>query len=450
MGVRSDRRTKGRRISGGRRHSCPRMIIVGGIYFETVVEPASREWAGSGLRAAAALALRAERPILHAAIDGLDNDADEGLYGSSYEEVQMVAPALGVAFEPVRRSEIVGFRYVTPISPPSINGPNSRLDERITIQGDTALIFGMVEANDRELAPHVTAELVVLDPQRPRDAKPLDLAGIDSKRVVVVANVGEVRGLGRAGDLRTAAARVLEEHPTVSGVVTKRGTAGWLVSTRSGPGQAVSHETAGAHPTRSVWPIGSGDVFSAGLAHALDQGADLVEAARVGSGAAAHWCSTRVHAVPRDILAGHLEQLPKPIPPTTPTVYLAGPFFTISERWLVETIRDELTALGADVWSPVHEIGPGGEEVAKQDLAGLETSDVVLALLDHSDPGTVFEVGWAVKRGIPVVGYATRADDEGLKMMTGTSVELHSDLSTACYRAAWAGMGMRVRPGRVR
>ncbi len=425
------------------------MIIVGGTYLETVVVPSSTEWAGSGLRAAAALAARDQRPVLRTAVDGSSRPPVEfGEQPTSWDEAQLVAHALGVTVEAQERTEQVGFRYMTPISAPAVNGPNSRIAHRIEVDAaGTVLVFGMVEANDSDTAPRVAADLVVLDPQRPRDAQPLDLAGIEADRVVVVANVGELRLLGRSTDLRVAAANVLQDHPAVAGVVTKRGAAGCLVSQREGA--EVVHEPVGAHPTRRVWPIGSGDTFSAGLAHALDVGADLVEAARVGSAAAAHWCSTQVHAVPRKILDGNLEDLPRPMQPTTPTIYLAGPFFSIAERWLVEEVQAELVSLGVNVWSPVHEVGPGGDEVAEKDLDGLRGSDAVLALLDHSDPGTVFEVGWAVRAGVPVVGYASRADEEGLKMMTGTSVEVHRDLSTACYRAAWAGMGLRLRPGRM-
>jgi len=128
-------------------------------------------------------------------------------------------------------------------------------------------------------------------------------------------------------------------------------------------------------------------------------------------------------------------------------VYLAGPFFTAAELWLVEQVRDTLVTLGVDVFSPFHDIGPGGLEVAKKDIEGLEQCDAVLALLDNGDTGTVFEVGWAVRHDLPIVGYASVLDQEVTKMMAGTSVELHRDLSTACYRAAWAGMGLLPIPG---
>jgi hypothetical protein len=413
------------------------MIVIGGVYEEIVVEPESREISGSGMRAAAALSNRADKPVLHTVLDP-----------KTREEAEFVADALGVTFTAdAERSELIGFRYITPISAPSINGPNSRLlpDNGIEAAGTTALVFGLIEAPTHGV--NVVANTIIFDPQRPRDAEPLQLDGLVAENFIVVANSSEIRKLGDNNDIRKAASNVLDKEPRMQGVVTKRGAAGCLVTRRVGT--QISHTPLGAHPTTRVWPIGSGDVFSAGLAHAIDTGADLVEAARLGSAAAAHWCSTRSPAVSKAILAGDFSELPRPVDPTGPRIYLAGPFFSISERWLVETVRDELHSLGADVWSPVHEVGHGGLEVAQKDLDGLLECDVVLALLDHADPGTVFEVGWAVRHGIPVIGYARVLDPDGAKMMAGTKVELHTDLSSACYRAAWAGMGLLPTRGWV-
>lgn len=427
------------------------MIVLGGTYRESVISPDSDEVAGSGMRAAAALSNRPEgRPVLHTPLDAVGTNMRD--------EAELVAAALGVelASGVPDRDEPIGFRYPTPISTPAINGPSSRIQGEHVVRGggETVLAFGLIEApqvNVRDqptVRVRIEAKTLVIDPQRPRDAEPLSLAGLDAESIYVVANAVEISKLGNASNVREAAAGVLERDRRIRGVVTKRGAAGCLVSTGSDDG--VRHELVGAHPTRRVWPIGSGDVFSAGLAHAIDQGRSLMEAATVGSAAAAHWCSTRVHGVPPAILAGDSSGLPRAVSPSTPTIYLAGPFFTIAERWLVETVRDELQSLGARVWSPFHMVGPGGLEVAEKDLEGLLECDVVLALLDHADPGTVFEVGWAVRHEIPVVGYGLSMNPEGAKMMAGTAVELHEDLSSACYRAVWAGMGVRPQPGWVR
>lgn len=404
------------------------MRVVGGTYRELVTVPDSDDLAGSGLRAAAALREATERPVLHTAVDD-----------RQWEEAELVASALDVVREAVGRSEPVGFSYFTPLSSPRINGPNARLSESIIVDGETVLAFGLIESGD----VGVRARTVVLDPQKPRDGGPLDRQGIAADRLIVVANRGEVRRLGGDADEQEAAEALLRQG--VHAVITKRAAAGCTVSHEVN--DTIQHIDVGAHPTARVWPIGSGDVFSAGVAHVLHVGGDVVDAARVGSAAAAHWCSTRVPAVPAAVLAGKTSGLPAALPPTRPLVYLAGPFFTVPDRWLVEELRNTLESLGVDVFSPLHDVGEGGDDVAVADLDGLARCDAVLALLDGADAGTIFEVGWAVREGIAVVGYAKVLDREVTKMMAGTAVELHRDLSTACYRAAWAGMGLRTVPG---
>src|SRR3546814_19719315 len=73
-------------------------------------------------------------------------------------------------------------------------------------------------------------------------------------------------------------------------------------------------------------------------------------------------------------------------------VYLAAPFFDLAQRWLFEEARSNLLDMGAQVFSPVHEVGPGPASiVAPEDIAGLEAADVVFAVLNGVDPGTIFE-----------------------------------------------------------
>lgn len=405
------------------------MIIAGGTYAETVVEPDSKDLMGSGMRAAAALASHVDDLTLVTAVDD-----------ALAEEAELVAEALDVRRTLVERSEPVGFRYMTPVSSPLINGAGAVVSGGVSADTDTALLFGFVERG--EVLTSVDARTVVLDPQKPRDTDRLSLSAINSERLVLVANRSETRQLARGERSVAEAAKALLSEPRLDAVITKQGAAGCLVTWKAGTD--IRQETVGAHPTKRVWPIGSGDTFSAGYTFALHHGADYVEAARVGSSSAAHWCSTRESRIPAAVLTG--EQVGGALHPRRGRVYVAGPFFTTGERWLVETVRDQLDSLGVVPWSPVHEVGHG-EDIAHADLAGLQSCDAVIALLDHSDSGTIFEVGWAVAAEIPVVGFGRVVEKEGMKMLGGSSVELHRDLATACYRAAWAAMGMPVEPG---
>ena len=86
-----------------------------------------------------------------------------------------------------------------------------------------------------------------------------------------------------------------------------------------------------------------------------------MEAARVGSRSAAYWCATRRPDIPKRVLDGETDYAP--VQPRAARIYIAGPFFTTGERWLVDTVKDELESLGVTPWSPVHEVGPGDESL---------------------------------------------------------------------------------------
>lgn len=412
------------------------MIVVGGTYEEHVVVPAHHVVGGSGLRAAAALC--AATPVrLHTALDEHQRLAAESSLAT-----------LGVETVTVERDEPVAFRYFTPVSPPSVDGPSATYETSIVAEDDAVLVFGMVETGHRD----VRARRAVVDPQRPRDLRALDIDGIRADELAVVLNAGEARALtGGDVDLDRAAQQILT-RTIAEVVVIKDSGRGCLVLQRG----RETPERVGPYPTRSVWPLGSGDVFAAGFAQAWSVGADPVEAARVASGCAAYWCGTRRSRLPAALLEGapigtFLDTAGPELnpPPPAPLIYLAAPFFSLSERWLVETSRAVLAGLGAAVFSPLHDVGVGGDEVAGPDLDGLRRADAVFALLDGWDPGTVYEVGWAHREDLPVVGFLNTPAHEGTKMLVGSGAELHDDLSSALYRAVWAAQGYPLDAGRI-
>ena len=134
-----------------------------------------------------------------------------------------------------------------------------------------------------------------------------------------------------------------------------------------------------------------------------------------------------------------LELSDKPLEDQEYHVYLAGPFFNIAQRWLVEESRQAFRGMRLKVFSPLHDVGLGsGQDVAPQDLEGLKRCRAVLALVDGVDPGTVFEVGFARALNKSVVAFAESTGEEPLKMISGSGCDVVSDFVTAIYRAAWA------------
>lgn len=393
------------------------MQIAGGTYLETCREPMSVSLAGSGLRAAAALQLACPDLQLHSAIDD-----------GSHRLAEATAAGLSVEVAWERRTEPVAFDYWTPLSAPTVRGPNAKAPP-LKISGTSGLVFGTLETSSE-----ADVEWLVFDPQQPKDLGAPDLSGLKADHLAIVANEIETKSMTGESDLHQAARRLLEISDAEV-VVTKRAARGSLVTTE-GEQQAV-----GVWPTRTVWPIGSGDVFAAGFAWAwAERKMNPVESARVGSHLASLWCGQKQwqHSVEE------LENVSGEFMPNDGCVYLAAPFFSLSQRWLVELARESLLALGGAVFSPLHDVGLGADEVAEKDLAGLDSCTAVLALLDDVDAGVLFESGWARRDKVPVVVYTEHDEDDRLKMVRGSGACVTRDLSSAIYQSLWAGMGLET------
>ena len=393
------------------------MLVVGGTYLERTQRPSREDIFGSGLRASISLARLDEKLKF---VSGLDSN--------SRLSAVHIAREYSVNADWIQRNEPVHFRYFTPLSPPVVSGRLASLEKSITATNDAALVFGMIERPQRD----ITAGSLVFDPQQPGDLVALDVHGIKADRTAYVLNRWEavsVTGETAPSD----AAQALLKASGVEVVVVKCGAQGAVVATRD------SVDRVGAYPTSRVWPLGSGDVFAAGFAYAWAIGGDdAIPAARFASRAAAYACGGNALPLPANFREWQPEN--EELAPGEAPVYLAGPFFTLAEQWLVEHARSNLAGLGAQVFSPLHDVGRVGSQVARQDLDGLARCRSVLALLDGADSGTWFEVGWAHRANIPVIGYCEPQSHGELKMAVGNDIEVHTDFSTAIYRAIWAAM----------
>lgn len=101
-------------------------------------------------------------------------------------------------------------------------------------------------------------------------------------------------------------------------------------------------------------------------------------------------------------------------------VYLAGPFFDDEQRQILQSVEENLR-LNKSVESlfvPMKETNQTNLElgtaawrklVYQEDLTGLTQADVLVAIYDYgasaSDPGTMFEIGYAAAHHMPIVVY---------------------------------------------
>lgn len=402
------------------------MAVVGGVYREHCRLPNdSDETWGSGGRAAAVIAGLGLKTTLHTAVDSQTGKILASL--AQIFQFETVTTAIAAA---------VQFQYDHALSSPVIRPPIGQRDStHIRVEAENALVFGMLEARSEVLANNV-----VFDPQNPISPEHFRPVPGCSPRLAYVLNGTEARKLTQVEDSEEAA-RKIATNCRADVVVVKRGASGALLY-ENGRCQQIP-----AHVTPRIWPIGSGDVFAAVFAARwAGEGLDAVEAATQASRAVALYVSNRVLPITPESLASStpfpfdsvlLDE--KALPAGEFHVYLAGPFFNIAQRWLVEESRLALQGMGLLVFSPLHDVGMGlAHDVAPKDIEGLKASRAVLALVDGLDTGTVFEIGYARSLGKPVVVLAQSTPEEPLKMLAGTACDIVYDFVTALYRAAWA------------
>ncbi len=130
---------------------------------------------------------------------------------------------------------------------------------------------------------------------------------------------------------------------------------------------------------------------------------------------------------------------------TMPTIYLAGPLFSVSERIFNRQLAAALTAAipGAVVELPQDYKYHGKfndkkffKQVYEACIAGVERADMIVAMLDgpSADDGTAFEVGYAIAKGKPVIGVRTdyRASQE-----SGCNLMLSRGCTALVYRPSF-------------
>jgi hypothetical protein len=299
---------------------------------------------------------------------------------------------------------------------------------KLPVTAKNLVCFGLIEGRLK-----VSGDQVVYDPQSPTEPAPFREAGCEASRLAIIANRSELSQLSGKVDIETACKTVLRREKAEI-VVAKLGPAGCLVATKSGV------TTVPAFRTKTVFPIGSGDTFSAAFAHAwIKERMAPAASARFASRAAALYCQSRFPHSKRAILGKSLSPLRLLPVHARKQVYLAGPFFNAGERWVIEQLRGALLNSNVRVFSPLHNVGHGDAgDVYGPDIDGLLDSGVVLAWLDGLDAGTLYEIGYAHALGRKVIVFVGPERPEDLKMITGGGCHVVDDLTTAVYLTAWA------------
>jgi len=424
--------------------------VVGGTYREICYEPEWNQLFGSGLRAAIAASAivveAATRPVKLITWECQDE----------HPELHLRAESFGVEVDIRNRGEPIEFQYEHGLSDP-MNSPGIESLTRVSpvdLDLETALMFGLIEDRLPESSRNnvtVNAKTLVYDPQSKNRSIPWSKTGSHADRLAIVANFAEAEAMARRLKLKpdqgnwdaSKLAKSLLQAEKAEVVIVKKQAEGAFVTTEHDAHHVCSYKS------ETVFPFGSGDVFSGVFAaYWAVMGADPVEAAQRASAAAAYYCNSRILPIPFDpdeVLAG---VTPHKIPVGSDgrpegMVYIAGPLFNFQQRWFIEEVKRCLEENGVRTFSPFHAVGTKGkpEEIAKADIDGLLECSAVFGIVDGLDAGTMFEIGYAVAHDIPVFAFAQCTSDSDVLMVAGSpGCRVYRDFPTAVYHAAWKAL----------
>ena len=397
---------------------CCEVSIVGGTYQETCYRPEWNELFGSGWRAVRVIrSLCPEVQINYHTVG--DEQAEKML------KVYAASEKLGYSL--TKASSPISFYYNHPLATPIIQGGEPECCN-LNVIGRHVVAFGMLEATSQ-----IEGEWVVYDPQSPKNPLSFRAQGGMAEHFALVLNKSEARRLSGETELETIK-KALFKKEECECLVVKCGAEGAMVY--------ASVEDAGTvipvYKTHHVWPIGSGDVFTTVFAYYWFSGSKAADTAMNASKAVAAYCEGQgdVDRVADAVREGTAYE--EFVPKKQGRVYLAGPFFTLSQKLFVSECRNLLRAMGVDVFSPYHDVGEGkAEDVAPKDIEQLKNCSCVFAIVDGLDSGTLFEVGYAVSLGKKVVAYVENETEGALKMLAGTGCDIEKDFTTAMYKTCW-------------
>lgn len=396
------------------------ITILGGVYSEHCVRPSWDEVYGSAGRAATAIARFGGQAELHGIVDANQRYVMENR-----------AALEGFGFRPTEVTLGISFEYLHGLSDPVVVGPRE-ISHRLQASAEKVLRFGMIEGSAVVNASHA-----VYDPQSANAPEPFSANGSHAEHLALVLNRHEA-GLfvnNQSMPPETLIATVADQQQAEV-VVLKMGPLGALVYDKG------TITRVPVFRTDRVWKIGSGDTFAAHFAVAwMEQGMSAHDAALQASKATAYYCDTQGYPRPHQLT----QYQAQPLEPSeryrngfVPGVYLAGPFFSLAQLWMVNEARNNLSALGLKVLSPYHDIGVGSaEDVVQKDLDAIHECDLLFAIGDGLDSGTIYEVGYARAINKPVVFYAENESAQDKKMMEGSECGITADYVSAIYQTVW-------------
>jgi hypothetical protein len=393
------------------------ITVVGGLYRE--ISPKSDFFLGSGGRAALFLAAQnidVKFITCATTLACKSFQASKRGFISSNSQIEIINQ---------ETESDISFEYNTYLFDPLIIGYEGFYEREVNL--DNCLYFGMLNANIKIKATNK----VVYDPQNTSQPKKFNETGSDAGELAIVLNEHEAKAM--VGSLETSdLIRKVKEVNSADIVVLKRGPYG---------AQVLVNDEISDIPlflSNKFNKIGSGDIFSACFAYSwIIENLDPIEAALKASKAVSVYVETQTYENLSIILDRTFVELDQQN--IARKIYLAGPFFSISELWLVEKIKAIFELYNIQVFSPYHAVGVSNNssQIAQADLQGLENADNIFAISNNFDPGTIFEIGYAKALKKKVFMYLNYTAKKDLTMFEGTGCVISDDIDFLIYRAIW-------------
>jgi hypothetical protein len=388
------------------------MIIVGGTYIEECKWPESHRLMGSGARAALVVSDVSPGSELYTYVDSANrNDLKITM--------RNVKPRMRARRDPIT------FYYEHPLTSPPEQQPNKPLSSKgppWTITGDTVLAFPL-----RECKVLVNADRAVIEIS-PRDDERIERGKIGRLALIAAQDGLPDPSSGTAPDLRSRA----------EGWLIKYGADLMIVRGQAGGGVLFDGKREWDIPAYVAWnwfKIGAGNVFCAMFAHYWgEQKMDALRAAELASRSSAYYASEL--AIPM-VAEASLPAMETFDPAIECKIFIASPWSSMAQRWLLDQAIDSLDRLEVNAVSPY--------DLKRRDIdAQLDRCDAVLVLAEGADIASVLAVGLARVRHLPIVVLAEDSK-EGRLDWQGTDCEIVSDFASAIYRAMVAARKRKSR-----
>lgn len=220
----------------------------------------------------------------------------------------------------------VEFKYEHPFRMSSIKPrPDviSQHKQKIEVEDGNVLVFGMIDADFK-----VNADRAVYDPQT-CVMPPKFSATSTARELVYVLNASEAQNLSGCNKLEDIQKFFFQEEKCYA-LIIKNGSNGATLYRNT-------HDKGFIIPvfmTNNVFTIGSGDVFTSSFAEHWFLTNNLEESALMASKVTACYSQNRGNIIDAIANLEHFDFIPL-TNHNKGQIYLAGPFFTFSQKWLI-------------------------------------------------------------------------------------------------------------------